>query len=326
MKLKIEKEKILLEDENGISYVLMQKPEIEDYHNLSKRPLVVNYHKEEETIWTRFGRLLSGLWETCGKSGYFACYAILFAELYPIFTDNSQMKNIICYGMDEADGATAIFHNFADFTQEGSSFIALPATSFVFSAVLNKSCQAAVVCLDAVLELRTVCDAVSKIKKGGRLFLYTKNGEIPAVFSALPGLTEKRALGSWAVWSIPIGEEIMAFARENDADAAVVPQVSRLYSAFEELENLMEAAEQCVQIPPQAYLRAVELLWEMEEILFCLYNILDNPELPVLANALREAAMDCYIGSFHRDEIRDYFDRMRQENAIFAEAVRAEFG
>lgn len=326
MKIEVEKERLLLCDENGVSHVLMQKPDIEDYRNLSKKMLVTHYHLKEETIWERFCGCMSALEKRCGESVYFSCYSLLFAELFPVFIGNSQMKNIICYGMEEADGAVAIFRNFAEFTQEGSSFIALPASPFVFSAVLNRSCQAAVVCMDVCRELQTICDAVSKIKKGGRLFLYAKNGEMPAAFSTLSGLLEKKVPGPCAVWSVPVGEELLAFAQENDADAAVMPEVSCLCGIFEELETLIRAVEQEEQIPPQVYLRMVELLWEMEEIMLRLYNILDNPELPVLATVLREVAMDCYIGSFCRDEIGDYFDRMRRESTVFAEAVRAEFG
>lgn len=325
VKIKTEKDKILLCDDNGVSCMLMQKPEIEDYNNLSKKTLVVNYHMEEETIWTRFCGIESALQETCGDSAYFACYSMLFAELYDVFVKNSQMKNIICYGMEETDGSAALFQNFTEFTQHGSSFITIPANPFALSAVLNKSCQAAVVCTDVCDELRTVCDVAGKIKRGGRLFLYTKNGDIPAAFSTLPGLSEKRAFGSSSVWSVSAGDALLDFVEENDSESAMLPSLNRVIYNFEELENFIPVMESHEEAPPEAYLRAAELLWEMEDAMLGVYAYLDNPELPILAALLRESVMDCYIGCFMWGEKKHYFERLRQNAESFREAVRTEF-
>lgn len=325
MRIKIEDHKIWLCNESGgTSCMIMQKPEIDDYINMTTRPLVTNYHLKEETIWERVCCLMSKLEEACTDADYFACYALLFAELYPVFLGNSQMKNIICYRMEE-NKVSALFQDFADFTQKGSSFIALPAGSFVFSSLLNASCQAAVVCVDACDDLQTVCDAVSKIRKGGRLFLYTKSGRIPETLSVLPGLSERRVFGDCAVWSVTVGDDIGRFAQENNSDSANMPVVSHLFHKFEGLENLTSALEGYAKVPSELYLHIVELLWEMEPLLLSLYDVLENPELPILANVLREAAMDCYIGSFRRDEIKNYSDRMWRETKTFYEAMRAEF-
>ena len=99
MKIRNENNKIWLCDESGASCMLMQKPEIEDYGNLSKRALVTNYHLKEETIWERFCSLAFELQDECAESGYLTCYLLLFAELFYVFIGNGQMKNIICYGI-----------------------------------------------------------------------------------------------------------------------------------------------------------------------------------------------------------------------------------
>ena len=325
MKIRNENNKIWLCDESGASCMLMQKPEIEDYGNLSKRALVTNYHLKEETIWERFCSLAFELQDECAESGYLTCYLLLFAELFYVFIGNGQMKNIICYGMEE-DGSAAAFQEFAAFTQEGSSFIALPGNSFVRSTLLNKSCQAAVVCMDVCSEIRTLCDVISKVKKGGRLLLYTKQGELPAVFSALPGLSEKRAFGDGAVWSVPVGDALLAYAQENDSESVILPSLNRLFQQFEELEQLLKMTEDNAGARPEVYLRVVELLWEMEEVFLALFHVLDNPKLPVLANGLRESAMDCYIGSFYQNGMESYLDRFRKETELFREAMGVEFG
>lgn len=325
MKIKNENNKIWLYDESGVSCMLMQKPEIEDYGNLSKRPLVTNYHLKEETIWERFCNLAFELQDGCAEFEYLTCYLLLFAELFYVFVGNGQMKNIICYGMEE-DSSAAAFQEFAAFTQEGSSFIKLPGNPFVLSSLLNQSCQAAVVCMDVCSEVRTLCDVISKVKKGGRLLLYTKQGEVPAAFSALPGLSEKKAFGAGTVWSVPVGDALLTFAQENDSESVMLPSINHLFHKFEELERLLSMMENNAEVLSETYLRVVELLWEMEEVLLVLFHVLDNPKLPVLANALRESAMDCYIGSFYQNGMECYLNRFRKETELFREAMRVEFG
>ncbi|MBD5457955.1 MAG: hypothetical protein HDR27_05200, partial [Lachnospiraceae bacterium] len=77
---------------------------------------------------------------------------------------------------------------------------------------------------------------------------------------------------------------------------------------------------------PDGYLYAVEMLWQIETALLDLYDALENPELPILANRLKEAAMDCFVGISGRADMQRYFHRMQQESRIFDEAMQAEFG
>ena len=142
----------------------------------------------------------------------------------------------------------------------------------------------------------------------------------------MPGLSEKRAFGDGAVWSVPVGDALLAYAQENDSESVILPSLNRLFQQFEELEQLLKMTEDNAGARPEVYLRVVELLWEMEEVFLALFHVLDNPKLPVLANGLRESAMDCYIGSFYQNGMESYLDRFRKETELFREAMGVEFG
>lgn len=324
MKIKIEDDKIMLDEEGGgTPCVIMKKPEIDDYSNMTKRPLVVNYHQDEETVWTRSCHFVQKLQIVCENSPYLGCYLLFFSGFVSVLSASSQSKNIICYGM-EGEGATAdAFQDFVTYMREENSFIVLPKSPSAFSALLDSACHAAIVCLDVCEDLRTVCDAVSKIRRGGILFLYTRKDGVPAVLSGLLSHAQKRAFGSDTVYSITIDAGIRAFAEENNSEAAMVPLLNMLLDKFGELRELIPRLK---ADSIDGYLYAVELSGQMETLLLDLYDALENPELPVLANGLKEAAMDCYIGIYGRTDMQRYFHRMLQESGTFDEAMQVEFG
>ncbi|MCM1173812.1 MAG: hypothetical protein NC341_02040 [Blautia sp.] len=326
MNVKIEGNKIWLYDEDtDTSRTIIEKPQIDDYANVTARPLVVNYHLNEETIWERACHFVEKLQSVCMDSCYFADYILLFRELYFMLMSSSQMKNIICYGMEEKSNVSSAFQSFMDFMKKGSSFIALPMEPFVFSALLNSSCQAAVVCLDACESLRIVFDAASKVRNGGKLFLYTRK-EIPAELSDFLSHAEKSSFGLCALYAVTVDEEIHLAAQENNSEAAMMPSAGALLHQFEELKALMAMPEKQGKGSPEIYLYIVELLWQMEKNLLALYDVLENPELPVCANSMKEAAMDCYIGISGQVSTRNYDNRMARESRIFMTAMEAEFG
>lgn len=327
MKIKVRDDEILLDNETGEKpFIILKKPEINDYSNVTPRTLVVNYHLVEDTIWERSCSLAEGLQQTYGKSPYLACYGLLFAELYPILLSSAQAKNVICYGMDEEGGAADLFQAFMTFLQEDSAFISLPVKSFAFSVLLNKSCQAAVVSLDACRELKIICDALSKIRVGGKAFLYTVKDDGQDALSGLLSYAEKKTFGSCVLYSITVDTDVSAYAFESNSEAAILPSITAVLGKFEELGNLTPAMKNPGGAPLEIYPYAVGLVDEIEKTFLALYDVLENPQLPILANALKEALMDCYIGLSNRFDVQTYFDRMWREMEAFCAAMEAEFG
>ena len=326
MKIEMDDNKIFLDNENGdTSCVIIKKPEVDDYSNKTTRPLVVNYHLVKETVWERSCLFMRELQKICGKSPYLACYGLLFEQLYPVFLSSSQAKNVICYGMAEEEQAAGLFQDFMTFLQENSSFILLPEKPFVFSALLNKSCQAAVVSLDKCMNLQIICDAISKIRHGGKLFLYTKEDTVSEELTALPSHALKRSFGSCAVYSITVDDRVGSFAYENNTESEMASPAGALLGALETLKNLTTAMENNVECPLAAYLSAVELLWQIENHLLHLYDVLENPELPILANSLKEALMNCYICIANQLDAETYFERLHRESQAFYEKMDIEF-
>lgn len=130
---------------------------------------------------------------------------------------------------------------------------------------------------------------------------------------------------SSAVYSITVDDGVSAFAFENSGEAAALPSISALISKYEELENLTKAMEDPANCPLEAYPYAVGLLQQMEDIFLDVWDVLETPELPIFANALKEALMDCYIGLSNQLDVQTYFDRLRRETQVFHEAMSLEF-
>lgn len=327
MKIEIDDNKIFIVDGNkDAPYVIMKKPEVDDYSNITTRPLVVNYHLMKETIWERSCSFMNELQSICGESPYLACYSLLFKQLYPVFLSSSQAKIIFSYGIDEKDQISKRFHSFMTFLQESSSFIVLPEKPFVFSALLNKSCHAAVVSLDICMDLTIICDIISKIRRGGKLFLFTIRDDVPNEMAELIDRALKSSFGSNVVYSITVDDDISLFACENNSESGLMPSVGILLNMFEELKKLTAIIERNTECLLEVYPTAVELLWKMEKQLIILYDALENPELPILTNLFREALMDCYIGEVGQFDKRTYFDRMWRKAQTFYEKMETEFG
>lgn len=327
MKIEIDDNKIFIDNGNtDAPYVIMTKPEVDDYSNITARTLVLSYHLEEDTIWERVCCFMRELQSTCGESPYLACYCLLFEQLYTVLLSNSQAKNIIGYGINETDHVSEGLHSFMTFLQENSSFILLPEKPFAFSVLLNKSCHAAAVSLDRCMNLTIICDIISKIRHGGKLLLYTKNDSVPNWLDSLIGRALKRSFGSGAVYSITIDAELSSFACENNSESEMIPSVGNLLNMLEELKKLTAVMGNNTEYPLEIYPAAVELLWQIEKCLINLYDVLENPELPVFANQFREAIMNCYIGVANQFDVMTYFERMRREAQVFYEKMDAEFG
>lgn len=327
MKIEFDDNKIYIDNGNtDAPYVIMTKPEVDDYSNITARPLVVSYHLEEENIWDRACCFMRELQNTCGESPYLACYCLLFKQLYAVLLSNSQAKNIIGYGIDEKEHVSKGINSFMAFLQENSSFILMPEKPFAISVLLNKSCHAAVVSLDKCMELPVICDIISKIRYGGKLLLYTNNDIVPNWPDSLISRALKESFGSSTVYSITVDTELSSFACDNNSESEIIPSVGNLLNMLEELKKFTTVMENNTECPLEIYPAAVELLWQIEKYLIDLYDVLENPELPVFANQFREAIMNYYIGIANQFDAITYFDRMRREARVFYEKIGAEFG
>ncbi|MCM1049048.1 MAG: hypothetical protein NC433_11575 [Clostridiales bacterium] len=326
MKIEVDDNNIFIVDENTDNHhVIMKKPNVDDYSNVTVRPLVVNYHLMKETIWARSCSFMRKLQENCGDSPYLICYCLLFEQLYPTLLSSSQAKNIIGYGMNEKEHVSEEIHSFMTFLQENSSFILLPEKSFVFSTLLNKSCHAAIFSLDRCTELPIIYDTISKIRCGGKLFLYTKSNNVPNELAELINYASISSFGSSAVYSITIDTAISAFACENNSEANMMQYVVNVLGVLAELKKLTLTIEKNPECPPDVYMTAVELLYQIEKSLINLYDVLENPELSVLANLFKEALMDYYIAATNQLDIGTYFNRLWKEARIFYEKMEIEF-
>ena len=326
MKIEICDNKILVNNENDDkTFVIMKKPEIDDYSNITTRPLVTTYHLTKETIWEYICHFVENLQIVCGESQYFACYILIFMQMYPMLLSSSQVKNVITYGMEEESEAVYLFREFVEFLQIDSALISLPVKPNVFSILLNKSCHAAIVSLDVCNEMRTICDIVSKIRIGGKVFLYTIKDNAWDCLSGLLSYAEKIILNSCVLYSITVNAEVSTFAFENNSEALILPLVDDLLNKFEEIKNLTPTMKRPDECPLEVYPYAIELMGKMENMFLELYDVLENPDLPVLANTLKESVMDFYIGLSNGFDVQTYFDRMCREMENFCAMMEIEF-
>lgn len=327
MKIEICDDKILVDNENDDKpFVIMKKPDIDDYSNITARPLVTTYHLTKETIWERACQFADKLQLVCGESQYLACYILVFMEMYPMLLSSSQIKNVISFGMEEESEAVYLFREFMDFLQMDNALVSLPLKPNVFSTLLNKSCHAAIVSLDVCNEMRTICDIVSKIRTGGQVFLYTIKDSEWDCLSGLLRYANKKSLNSCVLYSITVNSDVSTYAFENNSEALILPLVNNLLNNFEEIKNIIPVMKKPNECPLEVFPYAIDLIGRMEHMFLELYDVLENPNLPVLANTLKESVMDFYIGLSNGFDVQTYFDRMCREMENFCEMMEIEFG
>ena len=93
MKITIDDTQITLQSEDtSAPYTLLTRPEVDDYNNLTTRPLVVSYHIARETIWERFCQCVRTMEVNCREIPGCECYFLLFGTLYAPLLANSQAK------------------------------------------------------------------------------------------------------------------------------------------------------------------------------------------------------------------------------------------
>lgn len=78
-------------------------------------------------------------------------------------------------------------------------------------------------------------------------------------------------------------------------------------------------------LPDDAYFISAAVLQQIEEILLSLYDYLEDDELPVRANALKESILNYYAGIDRNGDLTSYIEKMTQTSKNFFAAVDREF-
>lgn len=316
---------VILQSADGtLSHTLLTKPNLEDYGNLTVRPLVTSYHLVKETVWERFCRCMQDLDSRFEKDPYLACYAMTFSALYPFLLSGSQAKNILYYGSPDTTAFLPILQDFMRFLQPDSSLIALSDNPFVFSGLADGSWHGAVIGLDTVSETGTICDAISKIRKNGILLLYTAAGTLPDELTPFLHRAVKTSFTSYSLYTVTVDDALHALAEPDTAAAHVLDRVELFSARMQELTQLLQPAE--TELPNrEACLTAVGLLGQMEALLYAVYDYLEDQALPLYADQLKEAIADYFSRLDSPSDIPACADRLYQAARLFFDAAEAEF-
>lgn len=312
--------------ENGTeTFTLLEKLTFPDYRNVTARPYITFYYKEGESVWDRFRLCMERLTDYCPDDPYFGCYALAFRRLYDLLLSSSQAKNVIAYGPPTDCGAYRVFQDFMTFLQEGNSLTALAQSPFSFTALRESSCLGLIYCLDTCPALSAVCDAIDKIKPGGLILFYTIKDTLPADLNRLCSHAEKDSFASCTVYALTMEESLLNFAQANNTDAFLLSQADGLIQRANDLQNLTQAMIAGAAVPEDIYSIAALILEQTEEILLSLYDYLENDELPILTNALKEAVLNYYVGISESYQTDTYKEKLTHASEIFFSAFEREF-
>lgn len=325
MRIIINDTNVILQSEDGaLSYTLLNKPNLEDYGNLTARPLVTSYHLVKETIWERFCQCMQELDSRFQEDPYLACYAMMFSTFYPFLLSGSQAKNILCYGSSDMGAFFPILQDFMRFLQPNSSLVALPDDPFIFSGLADGSFHGAVLNLDTVSETETICDAISKIRKNGILLLYTAANALPDEPAPFLRQAVKTSFASSSLYTITADDALHALAEPYTAAAFVLDQVELFSAQLQELTQLLPPTE--TDLPDREdCLTALGLLGQMESLLYDVYNYLEDTALPLYADLLKEAVADYCSRLDSPSDIPACKERLNQAAQLFFDAAEAEF-
>lgn len=325
MKITITDTCITLED-NGEICKLLEQPVFPNFHhNVTKRPYISSYYETAETIWTHCQTDMEYLADYCHGDPCFGCYALLFRRLYPLLLSSSQAKNVISYGPTADCGLYRVLQNFMTFLQEGSALTALPQSTYAFTALGESSCHAFLYCLDVFPSLPAVCDAIGKVRPGGLFLLYTTNETLPADFSELCAKAEKDRLGLCAVYAFTMDEALSEFADANGSGNVLFSRAEEVLKRAGDLQNLVQSMLAGASLPKDIYSIAALILQQTEEILLSIYDYLENDELPILTNALKEAVLNYYVGLSGQFSLDTYREKLTHASEVFFAAIEREF-
>lgn len=312
--------------EGAESFELFKKPVFPHFHqNITKRPYIVSYFITGETIWSYLQACTEHLADYCHTDPYFGCYALLFHRLYPLLLSSSQARNVLAYGQPADCGAYKVIQKFMTFLQEGNALTALAQSSFSFMALGEQSCHAFLYCLDTHPSPAAVCSAMRKVRQGGLFLLYTLQDSQPAWLDPLCEKGERDRFGPCTVYAFTVDEALSEFACANSSENVVFSRAEEVLKRVGDLQNLVQSMLTDTALPGDVYSITALILQQTEEILLSIYDYLENDELPILANALKEAALNYYVGVSGQYDVTSYREKLIQSSEIFFSAVTAEF-
>lgn len=312
-------------EEGADCLTLFEKPEHPDYTNVTVRPHTTFYYVEDESVWDRFRFCMERLPDFCPGDPYLGCYALMLRSLYPLLLSTSQAKNVIAYGAPQNCGAYPVIQDFMTFLQKGNALTALALSPFSFHALQEAGCCSLLYRLDTCPLPASVCNAISKVKQGGLILLYTIKDTLPAELDALCARAEKDIFGSCTVYALTMDESLADYARTNGTDTFVRSRANEITARTNDLHNLLQAMLAGAALPGDAYLIVSTILQQIEEILLSIYDHLSDDELPVRANALKEAVLNYYVGISRHCELTSYREKLTTASENFFAAVRGEF-
>ncbi len=312
-------------EEDGQVFTLLEKPALPDYSNITKRPYFSVYYSEGETVWERLSCSMAKFADFCRDDPYLGCYGLILRRLYPMLLSDNRAKNLAAYGAGTDCMAYRVIQDFMTFLHTGSALTALAPSPFSLTAVSPGSCAALLYRLDTFPAPAAVCDAINRIKSGGLLLLYTVKETVPADLAALCAKAKKDSFGPCTLYSLTVDEAVMDFAHENGSEAFVLARASEITRRADDLQNLVQAMLADTALPDDAWFIAVTILQQTEELLLSLYDYLENDELPVHANALKEAVLNCYVEMCRPCGLTAFRDKLTQSSELFFTAVEQEF-
>lgn len=325
MKITISDNDIILQSgDASASYTLLARPDTDDYGNLTTRPLVTSYHIVRETIWERFCQCIRTLEDNCRECYGYEYYVLLFGALYTPLLESSQRKNILHYSPADDAPFLAVLRDFMAFLQEDSQLVSLPHSPAVFPGLAAHFWHTAIIALDGSDSLQTVCDAMTRVRTGGTVLLYTATGNLEDDMQGLLAHAAKTVFSSCTLYSYTMNSALYDLIYPYTTEAAILVKSENLLTQAEELQRLTQnigqgncQAEDC--------LYAVELLCQTEDILFDLYDYLESPCLPICAGELKEAIMDCYTALSDPSRAPVYANRLSSAARMFFTAMDTEF-
>lgn len=311
--------------EKGQVYTLLEKPVLPDYSNVTTRPYFCYCVAKSETIWERFCFCMENLQGFYPDDPYLGCYALLLRHLYPLLLSSSQAKSAAAYGSSADCGAYRVIQDFMTFLQKGNALTALAQSPFSFTALSRGSCHALIYRLDTCPALAAVCDAITKIRPGGLLLLYTIKDTLPAELTDLCARAQRDHFGACTLYALTVDEALADFAGANGTEAFLLSRSAEVEKRVNDLHGLIQTMLSGATLPDDAYFISAAVLQQIEEILLSLYDYLEDDELPVRANALKESILNYYAGIDRNGDLTSYIEKMTQTSKNFFAAVDREF-
>lgn len=313
-------------EEGTETFTLLEKPVFPHFHdNVTKRAYVSSYYEACETIWAYCQASMETLTDSCHDDPCFGCYAMIFRRLYPLLLSSSQAKNVISYGLPVDCGAYQVFRNFMTFLQEGNALTALPQSLFSFVSLGGQTSHAFLYYLDAYPSPTAVCDAICKVKPGGILILYTIKETLPTELAAFCARAEKDSFGSCTLYTLTVDEALLDHAHANGTEAFLLCRSAEITKRANDLQNLLQAILAGAVSIDDTWLIAAAILQQTEEILLSIYDFLEDDELPIRANNLKEAVLSYSAGVNGNYDLTSYREKLTLASEAFFTAINKEF-